>query len=185
MLWAVSKVYLSVFFLCLPAQLFHLSLKLEDTPTSLPMVSWVFCSWGWVTCLGLSLGRSSSCGISASASLNSCLPCRVYSSWRKVWCLEGGCGYEERELLLDNPGSAAHAPSLTSAACPAPALPVASEFQVPDTVVEVPVEFLSDAPSLLTKPPPDSANASPTRSENADMVPQILRSWSHFPNPPA
>ena len=36
--WAVSKVYLSVF-LCFPAQLFHLSLTLEDTPTSLPMVS--------------------------------------------------------------------------------------------------------------------------------------------------
>ena len=100
----------------------------------------------------------------------------MYSRWRKVWCLEGGGGCEDREPQLNHPGSVAHAPSLTSADCTAPALPAASGFQVPDTAVQAPDEFLPDAPSPLKKPLPDAADASPTRSENVDMVPQMLMS---------
>lgn len=139
MVRAVGKAHLSEP-LYLPAHLFHLLFTLKDTSLSLPLVSPVFCSWGWVSWWGLSSGRSSSRGGSTSASEKSGLPCSVFRSWRKVWCLEKRGGWrEERVTQQDHPRPATHAPSLTSAACPAPALFAASGFQVPHTAAQTPV----------------------------------------------
>lgn len=87
------------------------------------------------------------------------------------------------EPQLDHPGPAGHHPSLTSAACPAPALLAASGFQVPDSAAQAPAEFLSYAPSPLQKLLPNAVDASPKRSENAGIADQMLRSYCHSPNP--
>lgn len=58
------------------------------------------------------------------------------------------------------------ATSLTSAAGPAPVLPSVSGFQVPAPASGAPAEFLPDAPLLVQKLPPGTADASPARSQN-------------------
>lgn len=77
--------------------------------------------------------------------------------------------------------TAAREPSLTSSACPTPALLAVSGLQVPDIAAQAPAHFLSDAASPLQKLLPSAVDASPNRSENADMSHQMLNSL--FSNP--
>lgn len=97
-----------------------------------------------------------------------------------AWKEEVGC----KGRKPDHSGSAAHTPSLTSEVCPASAPPAAAGFQVPEIPAQAPAEFLSAAASPLQKLLPDAADASPTRNENANMAPQMRRSYNHSLNLP-